>query len=119
MASVPVTHFNIEALIQQHELLILDFWADWCNPCRSFAPIFEQVSDEFPAVLFGKVDADAERVLADFLKVSSIPTTMVIKQGVPVFRQIGTTSAATLRGVVEQAVALNMEEVVAQARGEG
>lgn len=111
MASIEVTHFNLEKLVTEHDLVVLDFWGEWCNPCKAFAPIFEAVSEDFPSVVFGKVDADAERMVADFLGVTSVPTTVVIRQQIPVFRQIGSTQAESLRQVVRQALALDMSVV--------
>lgn len=111
MALIHLTEGAFENVIQQPGIVILDFWAAWCGPCRMFAPIFEQAAERHPDITFAKIDTEAERSLAAAFQIRSIPTVMAFKDGVPVFSQPGALPAKALDDLVAAARKLDMDEV--------
>jgi thioredoxin 1 len=111
MAVVTVTKDNIKETIEKNELVILDFWATWCGPCKRFAPIFETSALKHPGVVFGKIDTDAEQELAASFDIKSIPSIAVIKQGDVIFFQPGALPEDVFEQVVEKAKEVDMDEV--------
>ena len=111
MATVEINNDNFEDILTHNEIVLIDFWAGWCQPCRIFAPIYEQVSADYPQIIFGKVDIDAYKELAAANKVQSIPTLSLFRERILVFSQPGVLSAAQLQNLVKQAQSLDMDEV--------
>jgi thioredoxin 1 len=111
MATQHVTEANFEELVQKPGVLILDFWAEWCGPCRMFAPIFEKASEKHADVTFGKVDTEEARDLAAALEIRSIPTIMVLRDGVLLFRQAGALPAEALDELLGKVKSIDMDEV--------
>ncbi|HEX6195334.1 MAG TPA: thioredoxin [Jiangellaceae bacterium] len=113
MATVEMTAANFDDLTDDG-IVLVDFWAAWCGPCRQFAPVFEEASERHPDVTFGKVDTDVEQELAQGFAIRSIPTIMAIRDGVIVFQQPGALNAQLLESLISQVKALDMARVQQQ-----
>ena len=111
MATVELNRANFEKVVTESPMVIVDFWATWCGPCRGFAPIYEQAAGQHPDVVFGKIDTDQEQELAGAFGIRSIPTLMVFREKVVVFQQAGALPASALEQVIAQAKALDMAQV--------
>jgi thioredoxin 1 len=109
LKNLTAANFNEE--VQNHQITILDFWAPWCAPCRTFAPIFEKVSEEYPEILFGKINTEEEQELAGHFGIRSIPTATILKEGIGVFSQAGVLPEEALKDLLEQVKALDMDKV--------
>ena len=114
MATVELTKENFEETVVDNDLVFVDFWAEWCGPCKMFAPVYENVSGEHGDIVFAKVDTEAQPELAGAFGIQSIPTLMIFKEKVAVFSQPGALPEAALQDLVGQAKALDMDEVRAQ-----
>ena len=114
MSTTTLSAAGFEDVLKENDIVLVDFWASWCGPCRMFAPVFEKASDEHPDIVFGKVDTEAERSLAAAAGIQSIPTLMAFREGVLVFSQPGALPASALSEVISAVRALDMDEVHAQ-----
>jgi thioredoxin 1 len=114
MTIVDLTADAFDKTITDNDIVLVDFWAAWCGPCRSFAPIYERVSAKHPDIVFGKVDTQAEQNLAAAANITSIPTLMAFREGVLVFGQPGALPEQALEQVISAVRALNMDEVHAK-----
>jgi thioredoxin 1 len=111
MNTVTLTKQNFTETVQGDGIVLVDFWAAWCGPCRQFAPVFERASAEHPDIVFGKIDTEAEQELAAAAGISSIPTLMAFRDGVLVFSQPDALPAAALAQVIDAVRDLDMDEV--------
>ena len=114
MATLEMQNSSFTEIVEGNNLVIIDFWAEWCGPCRAYAPVFERVSEEFPDVVFAKVDTEVEQALAGSFGNRSIPTTIAFKEGIGVFMQPGALPEAALRDLIGKLQELNMDEVRAE-----
>jgi thioredoxin 1 len=111
MATRELTKDTFTSTVSTEGIVLVDFWAAWCGPCRMFAPVFERASEQHGDIVFGKVDTEAETELAGALRITSIPTLMAFRDGILVFAQPGALPAAALADVIRQVRALDMDEV--------
>lgn len=111
MASVELTAENFDDTITANDIVFVDFWAEWCGPCRMFAPTFEAASEKHPEIVFGKVDTEAQQSLAGAAGIQSIPTLMVFREKVLIFSQPGALPAPALDELIEAVLNVDMAEV--------
>jgi thioredoxin 1 len=111
MATVDVTAETFEQTALDNDIVFIDFWADWCGPCRTFAPIYDKVSQEHDDIVFAKVDTEAEQALAATFNIRSIPTLMAVRDQVVVFSQPGVLPEAALEDLITQIKDLDMQDV--------
>ena len=111
MGTVTLIAETFDSTVSSEGIVLVDWWASWCGPCRMFAPVFEAAADEHRDIVFGKVDTEAEQSLAQAAGIMSIPTLMVFRDGILVFSQPGALPAPALADLIRQARALDMDEV--------
>ena len=111
MPTITLTKDNFEQTVDGNDIVIVDFWAAWCGPCRGFAPVFERAAEKHPDIVFGKVDTDAEQELAGAFDIMSIPTLMVFRENVLLFAQPGALPEAVLDDLIGKVRELDMDDV--------
>ena len=111
MATIDVTAENFNDVINNNEFVIVDFWATWCGPCKGFAPVYEELSEKYPDIVFAKINTEEEQQLAGEFQIRSIPTLMIFREQIILFSQPGALQGSQLEQVIEQAQGLDMEDV--------
>ena len=114
MATVSINAEDFESTITDNDIVLVDFWAEWCGPCKRFGPIYEKASEEYKGVVFAKLDTDANQELSGQLGIEGIPTLMAFREGVLVFNQAGALPGPALIQVIDAVKGLDMDEVHAQ-----
>lgn len=118
MATVDLTVATFEETVTKEGIVLVDWWASWCGPCRAFAPVYGEASEKHPDVTFAKIDTEANQELAGAFNIQSIPTIMAFRDGILVFGQPGALPAAALEGLIEQLKALDMDAVRAEVEAQ-
>jgi len=119
MATVDITKDTLQSTIDDNDIVLIDFWAAWCGPCRSFAPTYEAISEKYPNVKFAKVDTEAEQELAANFGIRSIPTLVAFRDQIGIFSQAGALPGDALEDLISQIEALDMDEVRKEIESEG
>ncbi len=114
MATTELTAQNFEKTVLENGTVLVDFWAEWCGPCKRFGPVYDEVSEQHDGIVFAKVDTEAEQALASAVNITSIPTLMAFRDGILVFRQAGALPKEALQSLVDQVGTLDMDAVRAQ-----
>jgi len=111
VATIDITSKTFEDTIEKNDIVIVDFWAEWCGPCKSFAPVYEEVSNKFDDIVFGKIDTEAEQELGAHFQIRSIPTLMIFREQVVIFSQPGMLNAQQLEEVIGKVKEIDMKKV--------
>jgi thioredoxin 1 len=111
VAVVELSNVNFDEVIRNNDFVLVDFWATWCGPCRSFAPIYEKVSEEYPHLVFAKVNTEAERELGIHFQIRSIPTLMIFRDQIIIYSEAGMLPEPALKELIRRAEALDMAKV--------
>ena len=111
MATVELTKDNFEEVISNNDMVIVDFWASWCGPCKTFAPVFEATSEKYPDIVFGKVNTEEQMELAGAFDIRSIPTLMMVREKVILYAKPGAVPAHSLEGLLDRMMAVDMNQV--------
>ena len=114
MATIQLTKETFEQTIVDNDMVLVDFWADWCGPCKMFAPVYEKVSEQYPDAVFAKVDTEAQPELAQYFGIRSIPTLMIFREQIGIYSQPGALPEPSLTNLLDQAKKVDMDEVRAE-----
>ena len=114
MATIDLTSEAFEKTVTADGIVLVDFWAEWCGPCKSFGPIFEEASEKNPEITFAKIDTEAQQEIAGALEIRSIPTLMIFRDGIQLFSQPGALPGHALDDIIDQVKAIDMDEVRAE-----
>ena len=114
MATVELNEQTLEKTVVENDIVIIDFWAPWCGPCKSFGPIYEEVSEKHPDIVFAKVNTEEEQAIGAHFQIRSIPTLMIFREQVVLFSEAGMLPAKALEELIEQVKALDMVQVKAE-----
>ncbi|PPF67530.1 thioredoxin [Clavibacter michiganensis] len=118
MATTELTAENFESIVDQNGIVVVDFWADWCGPCKQFAPVFDQSSEKHADIVHGKVDTEAQQFLAQQANISAIPTLMIFKDQTLIFSQAGALPAPALESLIQEVRAVDVAALKEQAAAE-
>jgi thioredoxin 1 len=119
MPTTQITKETFNDTINNNDIVLVDWWAEWCGPCRSFAPVFEEASGKHPDIVFGKIDTETQPELSAMARITSIPTIMAFREGVLIFSQAGALPASSLEELIGKVRELDMEKVHAALAEEG
>jgi len=119
MATIDITKESFEKIITDNNIVLIDFWASWCGPCKQFAPVFESLSETHPEAVFAKINTEEQQELAGPFQIRSIPTLMIFREQIIVFSQPGAIPPAALEDVLGKVVALDMDDVRRQVAAQG
>ena len=111
MSSIAITKENFEDVINKNPMIIIDFWAPWCGPCKNFGPVFEAISDKYPDIVFAKVNTEEQQEIGGMFQIRSIPTLMLFREQIILFSQPGSLPGSALEDVLAKAKALDMDMV--------
>jgi len=118
MSLIDMTTLTFESILSENEIVFIDFWADWCGPCKQFMPIYEKLAEKYTNIVFAKVNTDVEQDLSAMFGISSVPTLAILRQGILLFKESGVHSESQLEQVIAQVRDLDMDDVRAQVAGQ-
>jgi thioredoxin 1 len=119
MATIELTSANFSETVEKADAILIDFWAEWCGPCKRFGPVFEAASDKHPGITFAKLDTENNQDIAAALEITSIPTLMVVKGGMLLYREAGALNASQLEGLIAEVEKVDIDALKAEAAQPG